>query len=329
MAERLNIVFGAAGVGNFPDPGDEATLQIFQLLKKNGVEFLDSSRLYGKSEETLGRLKAASEHGFKIDTKWWGAFFDPTSTSKERIIADAKDSLAKLGVSKVNCFFLHSPNSPHETEDTLIGINEVYKMGAFEHFGLSNFSPAQVKHVYDTCKAKGLVLPTIYEGLYSPVNRKQEEELLPLLRKCEIAFVAYSPLAGGFLTKSRSQVVNGEGRFSKGQFLGAYFEIYNNEPYLEANEEWGRIANEEGISRAALGYRWVCYHSALKAEFGDEMIIGGSISQLEDTFKALDQGPLSQKAAQSIEDLWVKLQPFAKYANNIEAQTMPSGPLKF
>lgn len=331
MNEKLNIIFGAAGVGNIAPPlmkvedcGDDATLQIFDLLKKNGVKHLASSRIYGKSEETIGRLKAALEHGLIIDTKWPGAFFDPTSVSKERIISDAKDSLAKLGVPKVNAFYLHSANPSNETQETLIGINEAFEMGAFEHFGLSNFSPAQVQYVYDTCKAKGLVLPTVYEGLYNPVNRKHEEELLPLLRKLGIAFNAYSPLAGGFLTKSRSQVVNGEGRFNKDQFLGAYFEIYNNEPYLAANDEWRRIADEEGVSRAALGYRWVCYHSALKPELGDGMVIGGRISQLEDTFKALSQGPLSAKASKRIQDLWEKLQPHVKYANNLEAMAKPS-----
>ena len=174
-------------------------------------------------------------------------------------------------------FYLHSRNAEGEAEETLSGINEAYKTGAFEHFGLSYFTPAQVQLIYDTYKAFGFDLPSLYERLYSTVDRKQEGVLLPVLRELGIAFNAYSPLAGGFLTKSRDQVVNGEGRFGKDQFFGVYFNIYNNEPHLKALDVWARTAEDEGMSWATLGYRWVCYHSALKPELGDGMIIGGRI----------------------------------------------------
>jgi aryl-alcohol dehydrogenase-like predicted oxidoreductase len=245
MAKRLNIIFGATRLGNAgwngisaEDADDEAAFKIFEILKKHGVNQLDTGRLYGSSEEALGRYKAGTDHGFIIDTKWVGGFFDPSSTTEDRIISDAQDSLTKLKIPKVHTFSLHAPNVKPDIEDTLAGVNEVYKMGAFEHFGLSNFTPAQVQEVYDICKSKGYVLPTVYQGLYSPVNRKQEEEVLPLLRKLGIAFNAYSPAAGGFLTKDRSHIVNGDGRFGTEQFFGLYKEMYNNGPYLEAHEEW-------------------------------------------------------------------------------------------
>ncbi|TVY80896.1 Oxidoreductase sirO [Lachnellula suecica] len=327
MPQGLNLIFGATRVGNagwngIPEKyaNDEATFATFKILKKHNIKHLDTGRLYGKSEAALGRYKAGTELGFIIDTKWVGGFFDPSSTTKERIIVDAKDSLAKLGILKIHCFSLHSPNMKPGIEDTLDGVNEVYKTGAFEHFGLSNFTTAQVREVYDICKAKAFVLPTVYQGLYNPVNRKQEEELLPLLRKLGIAFNAYSPLAGGFLVKSHFDVTNNEGRFNKDTFGGLYNEMYNNGPYLVAHAEWGRIAKEESITRAALAYRWMNFHSALKTEFGDGMLLGGRLPQLEEAFEALDQGPLSDSATESIQKLWEKLQPHVKYAHNLEAQ---------
>jgi aflatoxin B1 aldehyde reductase len=184
---------------------------------------------------------------------------------------------------------------------------------------LSNFSPAQVQQVYVVCKEKGLVLPTVYQGLYSPVNRKPEDELFPLLRKLGIAFNAYSPLAGGFLTKTRSHVSNREGRFAKDQFGGLYDVMYNNGPYLEAHDEWGNIAYDEVVTRAALAYRWMYYHSTLKSELGDGVLLGGRLLQLEETFEAFDQGPLSEKTTKSIQKLWEKLQPHDKYSNNLKA----------
>lgn len=239
--------------------------------------------------------------------------------TKERIISDTKDSLAKLGMSKVHIFHFHSPDTETPLEEQLAGVDAAYQMGAFEKFGLSNYTPAQVQAVYDVCKEKGYVLPTVYQGLYSPVNRKAEEELLPLLRKLGIAFNSYSPLAGGFLTKSRTYVQNGEGRFDKTSFAGLYGKLYDTPAYLDALEEWEKIADEEDVSKAAMAYRWVNYHSPLKPDFGDGMIIGGRLTQLSQLFQALNDGPLSDSAAGKIEQLWKKLAPHAQFMDNFDA----------
>ncbi len=57
--------------------------------------------------------------------------------------------------------------------------------------GLSNYSPAQVKEYLAVCEKYGYVKPTVYQGSYNAVSRGAEEELLPLLRKNGITFVAY------------------------------------------------------------------------------------------------------------------------------------------
>jgi aflatoxin B1 aldehyde reductase len=95
--------------------------------------------------------------------------------------------------------------------------------------------------------------------------------------------------------------------------------MYNNEPYLEAQDEWGRIAKEENVSRSELAFRWMCYHSSLKAELGDGITIGGRLAQLEGIFESVNQGPLSEQAVEKIQELWEKLQPHVKYLHNLQA----------
>ena len=321
MAKGLQVVFGGAEFGT-KDPrsfiaSDEGALRVFEVLKKHNALHIDTARLYGASEEALGRLQAGTSHGFTIDTKWCGGLAGgKPCSSKEQIIADTQDSLAKLGLSKVHTFYMHSPDAQTPLEDSLAGINEAHKLGAFEHFGLSNYPPAQVQEVYDVCKANGYVLPSMYQGLYNAVNRKQEDLLFPLLRKLNIAFYAYSPIAGGFLTKTRSFVENGKGRFNKERFFGLYGKLYHNSSYLDALDEWGRIASEEGVTKSALAYRWVNYHSHLKAELGDGVIIGASsLPQLEQTLEALEAGLLSDKAIKGINGIWEKIEPYAVLDN--------------
>ena len=50
--------------------------------------------------------------------------------------------------------------------------------------------------IYYICKSNGYVLPTVYQGMYNGVTRQVELELFPCLRKFNIAFYAYNPLAG-------------------------------------------------------------------------------------------------------------------------------------
>jgi aflatoxin B1 aldehyde reductase len=187
---------------------------------------------------------------------------------------------------------------------TLAGVNEVYKKGYFTRFGLSNYRAEDVEAVYDYCKQHDYVLPTAYQGNYSAVARKPDTVLFPTLRKLGIAFYAYSPLAGGFLTRTKEQVAAGEGRF--GDFLGGmYKDMYAKPTYLAALSEWAAIADDVGCSRADLAYRWVAYNSPLKPEYGDGVIVGASkLTQLEQTLEGLKAGPLPDDAVQRIERIW-------------------------
>lgn len=135
-------------------------------------------------------------------------------------------------------------------EDTLSGINTLYKEGKIERFGLSNYNVQEVKDVIKVCNEQGFVLPSVFEGSYSAVSRLPEQELLPLLRKHKIAFYAYSPISGGFLAKTSQQFRDKslQGRWDASGFLGSvYHHIYNKPDFLDALDQWHAIAAAEGI----------------------------------------------------------------------------------
>lgn len=145
--------------------------------------------------------------------------------------------------------------------------------------------PEDVRKIYDYAKSKGYVLPTVFQGNYNPVARHYDRTLFPLLRELDISFYAYSPLAGGFLVKDAYtlKIGNGQGRWNPETQLGkAYNEIYTRPSLLEALSEWEAIANDAGISKAALSYRWVIFNSKLSAEHGDGIIVRifGELSSL-------------------------------------------------
>jgi aflatoxin B1 aldehyde reductase len=164
-----------------------------------------------------------------------------------------------------------------------------------------------VEEVVSVAKANNFVLPTAYQGSYSPITRKQETKLFPTLRKNNIAFYAYSPLAGGFLTKTKDQLLEGgKGRWDPGTNIGKlYHSLYKKPALLEALSLWEQISTESGIPRAELAYRWVSYHSILDDQHGDAIIFSASsVEQLKQTIAGLEKGPLGEDVAKKIDAVW-------------------------
>ena len=130
--------------------------------------------------------------------------------------------------------------------------------------------------MYDYAASKGYVLPTVFQGHYNAVTRHYETALFPLLRELNIAFYAYSPLAGGFLVKDAKTLDTGgdQGRWNPSSWVGKVYNKMDIKPLLlEALSEWEAIANEARVTKSALAYRWAMYHSKLSVEHGDGIIV--------------------------------------------------------
>jgi len=204
---------------------------------------------------------------------------------------------------KVNVLYFHAPDESVPLEESLAAVNDLHAAGLFTRFGLSNYLPQEVEAVHAHCKAHGYVLPTVYQGNYNPLARRQEEVLLPTLRRLGIAFYAYSPIAGGFLAKTKQQVLAGAGSFREGS---AYFKLYANPRFLDALAGWGDIATAAGCEAPAeLAYRWVAYNSALRRENGDAVLVGANgVKQLKVTLAWLKKGPLDEESVKKIDAFW-------------------------
>lgn len=309
----VKLVFGGFPISdsaNFNTP--DVREQLLNLLLANGVTNIDTARGYPGSEIAIGALDKRTS--FAIDTKLPSGFA-PGSATKDGVIRDSQDSLDKVKIKQFDILYLHAPDTSIPFEETLEGINEVYKKGIFKRFGVSNFSAEQVQQVYDVAKAKGYPLPEVYQGNYNPIARHLETQLFPTLRKLGIAFYAYSPLAGGFLTKTAADLDAGAGRFNEKALGGLYKLMYDKPSFRAALSKWDEVAQKEGVSKAELAYRWVAYHSHLQSE-EDGVIFGASnLKQTEQTAQALKKGKLSADAVKNIEDIWQSIKADAPLDN--------------
>ncbi|QKX54267.1 uncharacterized protein TRUGW13939_01352 [Talaromyces rugulosus] len=303
---NLKIVYGGASFNSGYGATAKDIGDVLEFLKKEGIVTLDTGQAYGDSEELIGAAKAASR-GFTLDTKVAGGLWPTVHTTKETVIKAGEESLKKLDTDQVDVYYIHAPDRKVPIQDTLEGINELYKAGKFRRFGLSNFRPEEVEEVVRVAKENNFVLPSVFQGNYNAAGRRPDTDLFPILRQHNIAFYAYSPIAGGFLTKTPDDInVHGKGRFEKGSFFGnMYNSLYNKPAMLNFLVEFGKVASSEGIPQAELAYRWVTYHSQLSAESGDAIIIGSRYgSQLTSTIEGLKKGPLKEESAQKLDELW-------------------------
>lgn len=157
----------------------------------------------------------------------------------------------------------------------------------------------------EVCEEKALIKPSVFQGQYNALSRRSEEDLIPALRKYGIAFNAFSPLAGGFLT---GKLTSGEDvtntRFSPDNKMGAAHQSWYDKPLMHAAvRKLQDVIKPLSLSLTEVAVRWLVYHSMLGAD--DGIIFGGSkISQLEGNLGDIKKGPLDPELVDEIEKMW-------------------------
>lgn len=128
--------------------------------------------------------------------------------------------------------------------------------------------------------------------------------MFPVLRKYNIAFYAYSPLAGGFFTQKRDVPTKEGGRFDTKFGIGQmYAAKYFKPSFFTALEKLESAA--KGLSLVEIATRWIYHHSELKAQFGDAVIIGASKAyQIENSLEFARKGPLPKEIGDVLEQIW-------------------------
>jgi aflatoxin B1 aldehyde reductase len=179
---------------------------MLDVFQKYGHNRVDTARVYGNgsSEEHLGSLDW-QDRGIVLDTKLYPnvgrSRAEPQiSHSPADLRKFLLESLQALKTKKIEMWYLHAPDRTTPFEDTLREVNELHKEGLFNRFGISNFMSWEVAYINDPCIQNGWIRPSVYQGVYSAIHRSVEAELFPCLRHYGMAFFAFNPLAGGYLT---------------------------------------------------------------------------------------------------------------------------------
>lgn len=160
-----------------------------------GVNFFDSAEMYGwgDGEKLLGRALAPVREDVLIATKFGFTREFGTDSRPEHIRQVVENSLRNLGVDSIDVLYQHRVDPDVPIEDVVGTMAEFVAAGKVRYLGLSEAGPDDIRKAHVTHPIS--VLQTEYSIFAHDV-----EPLFPLLEQLGIGFVAYAPLARGFLT---------------------------------------------------------------------------------------------------------------------------------
>lgn len=269
-----------------------------------GYEEMDTAYVYneGDCERLLGNVLPGLKRPYRIDTK-----VNPRISGKldaEAAYKQVGESLERMQIDSCDTVFLHFPDPETPVESVLSAMADLHDQGKFRELGLSNFPAWMVADVWHICDKHGWVKPTVFEGIYNPLTRRAETELNACLDNFGMRFYAYNPLCGGLLT-GRYEKFEDEPEDGRFTHRPNYQKRYWKKSFFEAVDLIKAAAAKHGMTTIEATYRWESYHSMLKGERGDAIIIGASkLSHLTQNIETIKQGPLPEDVVDAFEKAW-------------------------
>lgn len=254
-----------------------------RLFVQAGGTAVDTARIYsgGATEDIVGVACTPYAGAVRIGTKVHPS--QPGGLGAAGLRAQFDASVSALGASlgetgpAVEELYLHQPDTEHALQESLVATDKLVREGYVRRVGLSNYHAREVQRAMELCDQLGLVKPSVYQGLYNPLNRMAEEELIPTLRRHGAGFVAYNPLAAGLLTGKHARgAAPPPGRFKDNP---NYLPRFYTEPNFEAVGRIAEACAAAGITTTEGSFRWLLHGSALQPDHGDGLLVGASTVQ--------------------------------------------------
>ena len=255
----------ALGCGNFGGVGSAPEFfgqgltedQAFALMDaawESGIGWFDTADAYGggRSEQAIGRWMAARGVRPRLTTKT----FNPMESGADhglkpdRVARQLRSSLDRLGVDHVDLYLAHEYDPDVPLAETFGAFSAAQADGLIGAYGVSNFGAPQL------AAALAAGAPQTVQNSYSLLTRQDEREVLPLCVERSVAYLAFSPLAGGWLTGKYRRGAPYPAGSRMTQRPEPYTEFVTG-PIFDALDRLQAIAASRGTSLAGLALGWL------------------------------------------------------------------------
>ena len=238
------------GYGDRPDrAGAEAVLNGALDM---GFTMLDTATVYGMgaNEALIGEVLAKRRKEFTLASKCGLYIADGKRVIDGRpqtLRRSIDDSLARLKTDVIDLYYIHRLDPDTPIEDSVGELARGVEAGKIRAIGLSEMSAVTLR------RAHAVHPITAMQTEYSLWTRNAEIAVLDACRELGVAFVAFSPLARGFLTAKPPQSFQpGDIRAGMPRFQGD-----NYTANLKLLEPFAALAREAGCTPAQLALAWV------------------------------------------------------------------------
>jgi aryl-alcohol dehydrogenase-like predicted oxidoreductase len=244
----------------------------------------------GESEDVLGKWMKArgNRRAVIIATKVMGPMGpgpNDTGLSRQHIIEGVEDSLRRLQTDFIDLYQAHWDDRDTPLEETLRAFDDLVRQGKVRYIGSSTFPASQIVEAQWTAERRGRERFVCEQPPYSILVRGIERDVLPTLLRHHMGAIAWSPLAGGWLSgKWRTGADDLTSRRAAMIPRRYDLSIPGNQRKLEAADELAVVAEEAGLTLIEMALAFVVRHPAVTAA-----IIGPrTIEHLESQLSAAD-----------------------------------------
>jgi aryl-alcohol dehydrogenase-like predicted oxidoreductase len=205
--------------------------------------------------------------------------------SRYHIIRACEDSLRRLQTDHIDLYQMHRPAIDIPPDETLRALDDLVRAGKVRYIGCSTFPAWMVMEALATSERMNLARFVSEQPPYNLLDRRIENELVPLAQRYGMALIPWSPLAGGILA----------GRYAGGQVpqdsraarngAGSLFDQRRNPRAVAAAQQVADLAATREITSSQLALLWCKEQPGVTAP-----IIGPrTIEQLRDNLAVLDR----------------------------------------
>lgn len=270
-----------------------------------GITHFDLANNYGpppgSAEETLGQVMRTDLGRYRdeliISTKagyemWPGPY--GSLGSKKHLISSLDQSLQRMGLDYVDIFYSHRPDHDTPLEETMGALEQIVRQGKALYVGLSNYTVDETTQALQILKS--LNVPClIHQTRYSMLDHHKKSELLDLLDKEGIGFIAYSPLAQGLLTDKYLHGIPPESRAAKA--YGFLKESNVTPEIVEKARKLNDIADSRNQKLSQMALAWILREKRITS-----VLIGASImNQMDESLASLNNLSFTEEELRKID----------------------------
>lgn len=235
-------------------PEESESVRLIHLAYDLGCDFFDTAEAYGPyiNEELVGKAVKPFRDKIVLVSKFVPVNLAGQSGDKltRKGIRDALEaSLRRLQTDYVDIYYEHRVPLDSDVEEVAHWMGELIKEGKIRGWGQSQSTAEQIR------KAHAVTPLSAVQSEYSIMERTFERDVIPTCGELGIGFVAFSPLASGFLSGKY-----GKGSVYKGDDVRRVItrfapeNVEANQPLLDLLR---KFANERGCTPAQISLAWM------------------------------------------------------------------------